>query len=485
MPKISKTQIIIAILALVFGSVFFFVLNSKNDNRVITLTDKGFVPSQLEITIGETIIFKNKTDNLFWPAADIHPYHSDYPRFDPKRALDKDEQWEFTFDRIGKWSFHDHISPSNTGAIVVKSLDGKTGGGCFDSANKDCWTNMITNALEIGGVDAAFDEMKVIHDSNPEFATACHNYGHDIGLKSYILYGTDVELSEKTSYCNAGFFHGYMEGLVDADPDPETINKFCNHVRDTVNNQFGLAEGHCRHGIGHGALEALLYDTLQINESPEVLVAKAMDLCYASTEDEGDLLMRCTSGVYDTFRNWIYDSKGPPSQELVEKIFDYCALPKEDFVKFGCYHEMAKIVTALDNPDYTTKVFDFKKEIAPEDFDEYGHLAMRAFSINFGKKGVKLKPFEELVNFCRTADDEFQIDCVLGIFDGIQLAGTPGEEYVLSSEYCKYNLLTKDETAACWQVFQEEIFYTYPKEKWPEICTYIPVEFKTDRVCVI
>jgi len=476
------TLSIFAVAAILIGLFSYLILNWNSGNTIITLTDEGFKPKQMEIIVGDTITFRNKTDKLFWPASDVHPFHTDYEEFDPKRALDKDEEWSFTFNEVGKWNFHDHISPNHTGTIFVKTIDGKFAPSCFDVNNRDCWTNIITTTLELQGVDPAFDVLKEIHDTNPKFATVCHNYSHDIGLKSYRLYGVDVELSEKTSYCNAGFYHGFMEGFIDDNSDAKAIDDFCSLVGSKVNSGFGLAEGHCRHGIGHGAMEYLLYDTLEINNEPTETVTNAMKLCFATNNSE-DMLMRCASGIYDTFRNWIYSYEGPTTIELADTLMDFCAVPKEWFVKRACYHELSKILTNLPNPDYTAQVFDFKAEIIPDDFEEYGPLAMRSFAINFGKRGVKERTHAELINFCRTADSNLQEACILGMFDGIQFAGTPGKEYVASSEFCDSDLLTSSEKKACFFDFEVEVSLTYPQTLWPEICNYIPEEFITDRVC--
>ncbi len=482
--KYSVT-IIIACIAIFVGLVGYYIANSQSEGNVITLTKNGFKPNEIEIKIGETVTFRNKTDKLFWPASDIHPYHLEYSDFDPKGPLPINGEWSFTFNRLGQWNFHDHISPNFTGSIIVKSSDGLSGGACYDAANRECWSNMISSVLEAEGVDAAYLELKRIHDSNIEFAGDCHTYGHDIGLKAYNLYGTDVELSEKTSWCNAGFYHGFMEGFIEDEADPKKIDEFCTYVGETLGAKFGLAEGHCRHGIGHGSLEKLLYDNELISEKPIDVVNKSMELCNATNNNREDMMLRCISGVYDTFRTWLYDAVTPPSQYLVENVLDFCVPYDKEYIKYACYIEMPKIMSFLDNPEYKANIFDFRKEIHPDDWDKYGPLSMRVFATRFGKRGVKEKTFEEMVGFCRAADTDLQASCILGIFDGIQFAGTPGEEYKVSSAFCNYESLTNEEKNLCFFNFQEEVFYTYQSDRWPEICEYIPDEFiNPGRVCL-
>lgn len=90
----------------------------SGDARIV-LEEKGFVPSALRIRTGTRVTFTTTTDKFFWPASDLHPSHGIYPAFDPKDPIAATESWEFVFDRVGSWDFHDHLSPYYTGTITV------------------------------------------------------------------------------------------------------------------------------------------------------------------------------------------------------------------------------------------------------------------------------------------------------------------------------------------------------------------------------
>ncbi|MEK7505844.1 MAG: hypothetical protein AAB597_03040 [Patescibacteria group bacterium] len=99
-------------------------------HALVSFTKDGFVPKETTIKKGETVRFVNNSDTDSWPASAIHPTHSIYPQksskdclgssFDACRGLKPGEFWEFTFDSVGTWRFHDHLSASKTGSIVVK-----------------------------------------------------------------------------------------------------------------------------------------------------------------------------------------------------------------------------------------------------------------------------------------------------------------------------------------------------------------------------
>lgn len=87
---------------------------------LIRLTGTSFKPSDVTINTGETVTWINDTDELFWPAADIHPTHELLPTLDAKRPLQPNQTFSFTFTEPGDWTFHDHLSPWATGVIHVK-----------------------------------------------------------------------------------------------------------------------------------------------------------------------------------------------------------------------------------------------------------------------------------------------------------------------------------------------------------------------------
>ncbi len=93
---------------------------SAGEIKRISLTSHGYEPSELVLTKGDSVVWTNETKDFHWPASDPHPSHKDYPEFDPKRPLAPDEEWKFTFDKVGEWKFHDHIKANIKGTILVE-----------------------------------------------------------------------------------------------------------------------------------------------------------------------------------------------------------------------------------------------------------------------------------------------------------------------------------------------------------------------------
>ena len=86
---------------------------------IVVYTDDGFTPSRLEIEAGQTVVFVNESGGQMWPASNIHPTHEILPALDALKPLEPSESWSFTFDEPGFWRYHNHMSPSSGGLIVV------------------------------------------------------------------------------------------------------------------------------------------------------------------------------------------------------------------------------------------------------------------------------------------------------------------------------------------------------------------------------
>lgn len=100
---------------------------------VIKYTATGYSPLAVTIEKGTEVTFLNESDKKMWPASAKHPTHTVYPGsdikkcgsstadtiFDACKGLEKGQSWSFTFNEVGTWLFHDHISPGFTGTVII------------------------------------------------------------------------------------------------------------------------------------------------------------------------------------------------------------------------------------------------------------------------------------------------------------------------------------------------------------------------------
>ena len=95
----------------------------------ITYTDTGFSPADITVQKGQRVRFLNTSHLEVWPASGIHPTHTLYPEkestdclgssFDACRGLQKGEFFDFTFNYVGTWRYHDHLHAEMTGSVKV------------------------------------------------------------------------------------------------------------------------------------------------------------------------------------------------------------------------------------------------------------------------------------------------------------------------------------------------------------------------------
>lgn len=78
-----------------------------------------FAPKTLNIKVGDYVIFKNIGTTSFWPASDPHPTHTGYSGFDAGKAVAVGGKYQFQFEKVGTWGFHDHLNPEAVGTVIV------------------------------------------------------------------------------------------------------------------------------------------------------------------------------------------------------------------------------------------------------------------------------------------------------------------------------------------------------------------------------
>ena len=107
---------------------------SSPETYTVQFTSEGYVPKELTIKKGDTVKWVNTMDIQIWPASARHPTHTVYPGsniekcgtseergiFDACRGFGKGQSWSFTFNEVGSWFYHDHLTPTFFGKITVE-----------------------------------------------------------------------------------------------------------------------------------------------------------------------------------------------------------------------------------------------------------------------------------------------------------------------------------------------------------------------------
>lgn len=97
--------------------------DTSNSNAVasvtITYADGAFSPAEATVRSGGTVKIVNKSDDKVEPSSDDHPVHTDNPEIN-FGEIPAGESKIVTVDAAGTWGYHNHLSSSETGTIVVE-----------------------------------------------------------------------------------------------------------------------------------------------------------------------------------------------------------------------------------------------------------------------------------------------------------------------------------------------------------------------------
>jgi len=86
----------------------------------VSITAGGtFSPATITVKKGTTVTWTNTDGAKVWIASDPHPVHTDYPGLDSHTDIGAGESFSFTFDKVGSWTYHNHLNPTVKGTVVV------------------------------------------------------------------------------------------------------------------------------------------------------------------------------------------------------------------------------------------------------------------------------------------------------------------------------------------------------------------------------
>lgn len=85
----------------------------------VTYGASGFVPNTVTVKKGTTVVWTNQSQAGMWVASAVHPTHQLLPGFDQLKSVSAGGAYEYTFEKVGTWKYHNHVAPADTGTVVV------------------------------------------------------------------------------------------------------------------------------------------------------------------------------------------------------------------------------------------------------------------------------------------------------------------------------------------------------------------------------
>ena len=88
-------------------------------SATVRMTDSGYSPKVLKITQGQTVEFVNDSDTDYWPAFRSAPDPHRLSRARRAESIHPGQSWKFTFNRVGRYGYHNHLDPETHAEVVI------------------------------------------------------------------------------------------------------------------------------------------------------------------------------------------------------------------------------------------------------------------------------------------------------------------------------------------------------------------------------
>ena len=345
----------------------------------------------------------------------------------------------------------------------------------FENGQKlSCWEDLIDLTLKEQGLGQAFEVVDSLYRTEPTFASQCHSYVHKLGEKAYYLFSEskDFQLSSKSSYCGYGFYHGFMETLLQKTKDMEQARKFCQYADDQLRKTTADAGGACYHGIGHGTVDG---SDPRAWGDPQAMIKPALDLCEGISNDENPpprygKLFRCISGAFNSLEILMDSSQYKLTADKNDPL-SICRNQPDQY-KEACYTQFVVSVMAV-----TGRNFEKSAEMIdtiPE--DEYAVPTLQSLAVELAHQDQVDQ--QKNINFCRNLSTRFHIPCITAIAEGFLKYGPPQNEYKEAINFCSSPLLTEEERVNCFERVLSLLRNWYTQEKSQQICQTVDKKYQ-------
>lgn len=337
-----------------------------------------------------------------------------------------------------------------------------------DCIDYECWDDRISYFLLRGGVSEVYIDLDKNISEGKISETTCHSYAHLIGEKAFNLFidNKDLNLSEKTSYCGYGFYHGFIEALLLSTGDYAKARDFCDYVRVHMSNKSSASYNACFHGFGHGIVDG---SQAPSTRSPEVLIAEGLNVCkeIGRTDFEKDL---CNSGIFNSLS--IIESNPEFGIEWEsDNPYWLCDKQTDPNVKKPCYEEMNTLVARYSN-GYRSNAIKFIKKIPEE---KYRQLAAQSY---FGYYASTYPDLTIIAKQCVSLDNTLKNYCITGFVGGLLEFGSPQIEYERGLKFCDTEIFGKKEKEVCYRRVAWGARDIYPSDKASMVCNLITQKFQ-------
>lgn len=365
---------------------------ADESTTVVHMYNDRYEPRDITVTAGDTVIFENVGEMIRWPASNIHPTHRGYPgsdidncdtpaergMFDACREIEPGDTFTFTFEEVGTWPYHDHISAGITGTITVLPNTDVAPSQAWWQDVLDWFSRFIDwlfgndgarSELTQADVDRVYDDtiplatrtiatdIDALYSHVRKFgATAtlaqlnaleveygsCHDNAHNVGRFTYELLGADAFKTCSMS-CQSGCYHGAVEAYF-REYGTANLASSINAICAASPNDFVLHQ--CRHGLGHGLMAWSNYQLFDALDGCDLLDSvSARSSCYSGVFME-NIAQSMTAYL---------EIEGHTTEYISDDPYYPCSIVSEQY-QANCYFLQTDRMLTLAEGDFATVV---------------------------------------------------------------------------------------------------------------------------------
>jgi len=343
-----------------------------------------------------------------------------------------------------------------------------------DSSSRiNCWMGVIRTVFEEEGTEEAFGVFTSVYETYTDFSgTGCHLHAHRMGDMSYYydyLYHQDMtqmDFPKNSISCGYGFYHGFIEHLIQDRPEIDFVEEQCVYLVDRLCEIAPVLQGVCYHAGGHGFMMARADELRDPSEwTISNFTTPPLEKCDALETVSKHLKHECRQGVYNVFTNWMevgeygftYNAQSP---------YEYCDTVENIEHQTACYIEMTRKIEYGSGTD-PLSAFELIQTGNREDMEKSLLIIAVAGMVMHDPYGDQ----EYLTTRCRLVDAEKQQSCFKSIVHGLFEHGIPGREYYLANQFCSSEFLLDVEVGWCHQQAAQKLNRFRTNSEIQNICS--------------
>ena len=317
-----------------------------DDELTIVYSGTEFHPKRLEAPVGQRVTFVNDSDERMWPASNIHPTHEILPGLEAQGPVEPGESWSFVFEEPGFWRYHNHLSPTQNGIVVIAGDPRVARAEPLlidpgDLTFQEVGAVPVQDLVDVFQDDALLGTfvktygpagtVRILSENAYRVGVDCHTRAHVMGRLAYEEFGA-AAFSLSGHECHSGGYHGATEAFF-RDRGTSHLESDIGVVCGTTLNDFFRHQ--CVHGIGHGLMAWTSYELFD-----------ALQLCdlLATVADQGS----CYSGVFmENVVGGLSGSMGHFSEFLSDDPHFPCNIVDDHYVVPCYFYQSSRMVQVL------------------------------------------------------------------------------------------------------------------------------------------